>query len=145
MITSPDLIRLSSLWSELEHPSGDEAIWRSAISRAYYGAFHSAVGFLGQLQIAFPKRENEHKFAQEALNNSGDTNIRTAAYLLSDLRHNRNLADYELTTEMDVPKLAKECNADAIQICNFIAACPSTDYSAIKAAILRWRWVNYQL
>lgn len=144
MITSPDFIRLSGRWSTLRQPHGDEAVWRSAISRAYYGAFHSGRGLLRLLQITFPKRENEHKFVQEALNNSGDANITTAASLLFDLRSNRNCADYDLTTAMDVPTLALECHADADQICTLIAACPIANHATIKSAILAWRQANYQ-
>ncbi|MES2790851.1 MAG: hypothetical protein V4719_14660 [Planctomycetota bacterium] len=144
MMTSGDFIRLSSRWCTLIHPNGDEAVWRTAISRAYYGAFHSAQGFLNQLQIAFPKRENEHKFVCEALYNSKDVDITAAASKLFELRKNRNCADYDLLTAMDVPPLAKECHADAVQICAFISQCPVARHPAIRSEILTWRKIQYQ-
>lgn len=51
--------------------AADEAAGRSAVSRAYYGAFHLAVAFLGDLGIVFPANTYAHAVVQRYLIGSG--------------------------------------------------------------------------
>ena len=77
--------------------NADEAAYRTAVSRAYYGAFHMAASFLAELGFSAPRTANVHVFVQHHLNGSGQASARTAASLLSDLHAARNRADYQLS------------------------------------------------
>ena len=63
---------------------------RSAVSRAYYGAFHAAVFILDELGCAPPRNATSHKLISEFLGCSSHVSARSAATLLSDL-HSRRL------------------------------------------------------
>jgi uncharacterized protein (UPF0332 family) len=47
--------------------NADEATYRTAVSRAYYGAFHLAATFLAELGFAAPRMANVHVFVQHHL------------------------------------------------------------------------------
>jgi hypothetical protein len=69
---------------------------RSAISRAYYAAFHCAVESLDSMAIGMAKTDNRHERAPDILSQSQDADISLAARMLDQLRKDRNEADYEL-------------------------------------------------
>src|SRR5262249_53359591 len=73
-----------------------EAAWRSAISRAYYAAFHVARILLQDLGFTVPQADRAHADLWLRLANCGDTTIQAAASDLNLLRRHRNQADYEL-------------------------------------------------
>lgn len=140
MITGHDFIQLSSRWSVLPN---NEAVWRTAVSRAYYGTFHIVRTFLIGMSIQMPTGDNrnEHRFIYEALINSGNDDIRLAGSKLGDLRESRNWADYHIDTVDQGNKIAIECHLDAVEICKLITQCPSTSHAAIRSAITKWRRV----
>lgn len=78
-----------------------EAHWRSAISRAYYAAFHVARQLLGDLGFRTPRADQAHAYLWLRLSNCGDPQIQIAGQRLRDLRSERNRADYDI----DVPLL----------------------------------------
>lgn len=69
---------------------------RSAISRAYYGAFHTAIRFLDAMGIALLRTDSKHERVPDLLYHSGDVDLLLAGRTLVDLRSDRNLADYQL-------------------------------------------------
>jgi uncharacterized protein (UPF0332 family) len=73
-----------------------EADWRSAVSRAYYAAFHVARELLEGLGFQVPQADRAHKYLVFRLCNCGDAGIQQTGYDLDRLRRNRNQADYEL-------------------------------------------------
>lgn len=73
-----------------------EAEWRSAISRAYYAAFHTAREFLTRLRFRVPAGEQAHAYLWLRLSNTGDPKADAIGRLLRDLRGRRNNADYDL-------------------------------------------------
>jgi uncharacterized protein (UPF0332 family) len=77
-------------------PTADEAACRTAISRAYYGAFHVARALLVDFGFAPVGNANVHGFVQHYLNGSGHPEACRAAFLLSHLQSARNRADYRL-------------------------------------------------
>jgi uncharacterized protein (UPF0332 family) len=77
-------------------PTAGEAAYRTAISRAYYGAFHVARSLLVELGFAPVGNANVHAFVQHYLNGSRHPDARRAATLLSHLQAERNRADYRL-------------------------------------------------
>jgi uncharacterized protein (UPF0332 family) len=73
-----------------------EAAWRSAVSRAYYAAFHVARRLLEDLGFTVPSDEKAHAYLWLRLSNSGDPQTLRAGSDLRDLRRYRNEADYHL-------------------------------------------------
>jgi uncharacterized protein (UPF0332 family) len=73
-----------------------DAVYRTAVSRAYYGVFHLAASLLAQLGYSAPRTANVHVFVQHHLNGSGHPSACAAASLLGDLHAARNRADYQL-------------------------------------------------
>jgi uncharacterized protein (UPF0332 family) len=73
-----------------------EAEWRSAISRAYYAAFHTAREFMNRLRFRVPAGEQAHAYRWLRLSNTGDSAADSIGRLLRDLRGRRNNADYDL-------------------------------------------------
>jgi uncharacterized protein (UPF0332 family) len=72
-----------------------EAEWRSAVSRAYYAAFHVGCQLLRGLGFAVPRADRAHAYLWLRLSNSGDPDVRSAGLDLNDLRRQRNQADYD--------------------------------------------------
>jgi uncharacterized protein (UPF0332 family) len=73
-----------------------EAAWRSAISRAYYAAFHVARELLINLGFKVAGGSGTHDFLWLRLQNSGDPLVKRAGSNLNVLRGLRNKADYDL-------------------------------------------------
>ncbi|WP_425615543.1 HEPN domain-containing protein [Anatilimnocola sp. NA78] len=73
-----------------------EAEWRSAVSRAYYAAFHSALTMITSCGVRFGKSSAAHDKLAMCLQNSGNHEVATAGAKLSSLRAKRNNADYDL-------------------------------------------------
>jgi len=72
-----------------------EAAWRSAVSRAYYAAFHVARELLEELGFRVAQADRAHAYLWRRLQNCGDTAVQEAGSDLQDLRHNRNKSDYD--------------------------------------------------
>jgi uncharacterized protein (UPF0332 family) len=73
-----------------------EAEWRSAISRAYYAAFHAARDLFRELGFATPRAESAHQYLWLRLLNCSNLPVQSAGSDLNSLRGERNLADYDL-------------------------------------------------
>lgn len=71
-----------------------EAEQRSAVSRAYYGAYHLAKSFLERL--GFTIQERNHDFVKNCFVSSGQKLAKQVGIRLGDLRTQRNRADYDL-------------------------------------------------
>ena len=79
--------------------AGDgEGRWRSAVSRAYYGAFHVSRQLLSDCGIVIRIDTLAHRNVRWCLANSGEQALENAAKLLDTLREARNDADYELSS-----------------------------------------------
>ena len=75
-----------------------EAEWRSAVSRAYYGAFHLARGVVESCGVMLPKTADAHDKVQWCLHHADNSELSVIAETLNSLRATRNLADYDLGT-----------------------------------------------
>jgi uncharacterized protein (UPF0332 family) len=71
--------------------------FRSAISRAYYAAFLTAVDFLAAMNISLLSGPGAHTELLNILGNTGDAALLLARDSLDTLRKQRNRADYDLT------------------------------------------------
>lgn len=73
-----------------------EPALRSAISRAYYAAYHCCLQLLRELGFHFSKDSSAHEKVAVYLNNAAITEIEFAGKELNYLRRRRNHADYDL-------------------------------------------------
>jgi uncharacterized protein (UPF0332 family) len=93
MITPSDLMALAEHLATVPQ----EAAGRSAVSRAYYGAFHVVRSlFDSGCGIVLPGGPEVHKKLQFCLQNSGDADLVEISDRLQTLREQRNRADYQL-------------------------------------------------
>ena len=77
-----------------------EAEWRSAVSRAYYAAFHVARELLGQCGFQVPQGERAHAYLWLRLSNAGDPRVQNAGARLQIRRRERNQADYDMNRKI---------------------------------------------
>jgi len=96
MITGRDLIALAGNLAVNPASGSPEARFRSAISRAYYGAFHIAAAFLADCEKGVPENSTGHELAYRRLFNTQIPAVVEAARNLNDLRRERIQADYKL-------------------------------------------------
>ena len=75
---------------------GTEAALRTAVSRAYYGAFHRAVLLIREMGVALPIGPESHQKVRFCLMEAGDASSLYAGDMLQSLRQDRNVADYDL-------------------------------------------------
>jgi hypothetical protein len=73
-----------------------EAEWRSAVSRAYYAAFHVARNLMRRCGFAVPQGDQAHGYLWLRLANAGHPDVRRIGLRLNYLRTVRNRADYDL-------------------------------------------------
>ena len=100
-----------------------EGRFRSAVSRAYYGAFHIARDFLSDCGVVIGIDPLAHRNIRWCLANSSEQLIERAGRLLETLRESRNEADYKLSsTRFSLRSNAKAEVELAIQISTLLAA-----------------------
>jgi uncharacterized protein (UPF0332 family) len=78
-----------------------EVDWRSAVSRAYYSAFHVAGRIFSEAGFEVPDGPPAHAYLWRRLSNSGEPDVCEAGRLLNVLRGFRNRADYDLRRPFD--------------------------------------------
>lgn len=88
-----------------------EADWRTAVSRAYYAAFHVARRILADLKFTVPRADRAHQYLVFRLSNSGEAAVEQAGSDLDTLRRLRNRADYD-----EMPALTQSQAAAAVQL-----------------------------
>lgn len=120
-MTGVDLIHLAGhLAVNRALGANDEARYRSAASRAYYGAFHLVSSFLEETSgEGVLHNHHGHRQVFDRLMATGDADLATAARLLDNLRHDRNKADYDLASKaFRIQTKAQQCveRSDEIRI-----------------------------
>lgn len=78
-----------------------ESEWRSAVSRAYYAAFHKARWLMRQCGFDVPRGEQAHTYLWFRLSNAGHTDVMNAGAEPGRLRSARNWADYDFDVLLD--------------------------------------------
>jgi hypothetical protein len=96
MIRGEDFLRLADAWAQ----GANEAIWRSAVSRAYCGGFHVARDFLASLGFRVPRADQAHAYLWRRLMNCQDTQVEKVGSTLNQLRGDRNWADYRIERDL---------------------------------------------
>lgn len=92
-----------------------EADWRTAVSRAYYAAFHVARRFFADMNFTVPRADRAHQYLVFRLSNSGESVTEQAGRDLETLRRLRNRADYDET-----PPLPQAQATAAVQLAETI-------------------------
>lgn len=121
-------------------PAADESACRTAVSRAYYGAFHVARSFLIELGFQPLGNANVHAFIQRYLNGSGNPDACRAASQLSHLHTARNKADYRLDDdEVGIRSNAMLAVERAHRVVSAVENCRADDVrDAIRQAISKY-------
>lgn len=114
-----------------------ESHYRSAVSRAYYGAFHIARRLLKDVGVHLPKGEQVHAKATYYLQDCGEANAGEAADDLETLRNERNRADYDLDRTVYQQRVAETQVRKAQQIAAALQKCRSGPDSADFRAKVR--------
>lgn len=135
-----DFLALAKRLSSSAAPAG----CRTAISRAYYAAFHVGAAHLRDLGFSIGKGAAGRGEVQRCLMNSGDPAVASAAQALSHLHTRRIRADYQLDRpEAEQPgnvRTLTDVAGDVIQALDSAFRGPRR--AAIEAAIRQWRWAN---
>jgi uncharacterized protein (UPF0332 family) len=93
-----DFISLAGWLAANTAVANAEARFRTAVSRAYYGAFLTSVDVLAQLGVVVPANHRGHEVAVKKLLGSGHRRAVLASRFIGELRSRRNDADYNLKT-----------------------------------------------
>ena len=97
---------------------------RSAISRAYYGAFHLSRNMLAEMGFRCHVRENEHLFVHRHFANCRQAQALEVGGLLANLHENRKKADYDLDdARAETQGLAILCVERADRLRDRLKAC----------------------
>lgn len=100
------------------------AEFRSAISRAYYAAYHVGLEFLNKMGFSISKNSEAHDAVCWHFNNSGDEDLKKIATKIGELRAKRNQADYQLNrTDVESKENAKLYVMSAGRIIESIEKC----------------------
>jgi len=115
--------------------------FRSAISRAYYAAFHVGHILLKKMGFDVVEGPEAHNDVYKHLNNSGDDELAKAASKMNDLRTKRNHADYYLNRpDVEKKKNARMLVQQAARLIETIEKrCHSEKRSEIIIAIQEWK------
>jgi uncharacterized protein (UPF0332 family) len=139
MISGDHILELAGRLAKNSSLGDEEARCRSAISRAYYAAFHFAKAFLQEFEITVSTGPSGHGAVFRCLFNCGFATAQSAANMLDDLRRVRNHADYDLNLagfeSCDAAKFhveqASKIKAD-LQVC-------LQNRAAIRAGLAAWK------
>ena len=124
-----------------------EADWRSAVSRAYYAAFHVARLLLRQCGFVVPRTDQAHSYIWLRLSNCGHPDIVKAGSDLRDLRSERNAADYDLDWPFPQPAALGDVQTaeDVIKLLDQVPTLPHVQQQITDAIRLYERDVLRQV
>jgi uncharacterized protein (UPF0332 family) len=135
-MTGDDLIHVAGHLVANTALGNAEARYRSAVSRAYYGAYHKAVELLESCGVRVPENAEAHQFAYARLFATGIPAAIEAARSLNDLRGDRNDADYHLEKPgFDNLRNAQDRVELAHSIRNCLADCIANGRPAFEASL----------
>ena len=130
MIRGEEFLRLAENYAQGQ----TEADWRSAVSRAYYAAFHVARQFMGDLGFVTPRADQAHAFLWRRLGNCGHVPLALTGSRLNQLRGERNRADYDLSSDL-ARKDAQAAVKSAALIIATLQALSSEDRQLVTEAM----------
>lgn len=134
-MTGDGFIRLAGKLVAVTGLGEDESRLRTAVSRAYYGAFHLTTALLTAWQFELKRNAYGHQEAYNMLWRSGHAEAQKVASLLDDLRTERIKADYRLDdSRFWTPETAIMCVEMAETLRIALDTCRS-DEESIRDAI----------
>lgn len=100
------LVFAQNIKADPTSPGPKEAALRSAVSRAYYSAYHCALE-LGE-KHGFNRTHfgNDHKLIIDFLSQSGNPKFAYLSVMLGRLKEKRTCADYDDSLDTDVDRFA---------------------------------------
>jgi uncharacterized protein (UPF0332 family) len=112
-----------------------EAEWRTAVSRAYYAAFHTARDLLTECGFTAPQAEQAHAYLWLPLANCGHPDVQSAGVKLNFLRQIRNRADYDIQRALDQATATDPLHraAEIVQVLDSLATMPEVKTRIIDA------------
>lgn len=139
MISADDILELAGRIEDDSSIGDEEVRCRSAISRAYYAAFHFAKAFLQEFEITVSTGPSGHGEVFRYLFNCGSATARSAARVLDEMRRIRNLADYDLKlTGFESCEVGKNHVKHALAIKSDLQVCLQNP-AAIRAGFAAWK------
>lgn len=125
-MTSDDFIQIAAKLVAQTGFASSESRHRTAVSRAYYGAFHASCEFLRDCSVAIRRNSYGHQDTIDYLRRSGDSRASLISGMIDDLRQKRILADYRLeSTTFVSSSTAKDCVEVAMEVLGLLAECRS--------------------
>jgi hypothetical protein len=126
-----EFLRVAAEWAT----GNSEVEWRTAASRAYFGAHHVGRQLLVRAGFAIPEGPAAHGAVWLRLANAGQVDVVAAGNALQLLRKVRNQADYDLDTPFDQKMAMRQSNeADKIvQLLDQLAATPTVLAQVVTA------------
>jgi len=106
----------------LRADEANEASHRSAISRAYYGAYHAASAFVRAREFYPPGQPLTHDLVWRLIRNAAFPNSAEIAKLGFDLKDARIGADYRNPFPGDLGREADDAIANAVAIITLLQA-----------------------
>ena len=119
------------LAEELAHQQAREVNLRSAVSRAYYGAFNYLRSALVAKRVMFEGSAEDHGKLTRYFFNCGDKNLSMLGGWLGSLRIARNHADYDLNSPFD----RRFCDINLAMARRAVKRFEETDHSRMRVAI----------
>jgi uncharacterized protein (UPF0332 family) len=110
-----------------------ETDWRTAVSRAYFAAFHGARQLLQQGGFDVPRGDQAHAYLWLRLAHCGHADLEVEGTRLNDMRRMRNKADYDLDTALE-QKTALGTVRSAFQLVDILDEVPSV--SEVRTRII---------
>jgi uncharacterized protein (UPF0332 family) len=119
-------------------PQENAAVYRTVVSRAYYGAFHLAQALLSEWGFTAPRLDNAHVFVQHLLIGSEHVDAASAGRLIENLHGNRLKADYDLGfSAADQQRFAQLAVERAHRVVTLLESCRAEAATAQIAAGIR--------
>jgi uncharacterized protein (UPF0332 family) len=120
----------------------DRASFRSAISRAYYAAYHVAVRFLATIHVEIKEPAKGHDAVRQAFLFCSDPLAKEIGVMLRTLHTQRKWADYELDNpDPEERETAKAACSQATSTIKKLELCESPPQLATMLAKVK-RWVE---
>ncbi len=136
-MNAEEFIEVAAGWASRSTRSAEV---RSAISRAYCGAYHLAVKFV-ETQFGWRCRsDNQHQWIQRHFTNCAHVEARFVGRLLSHLHEQRKLADYVLhQTAVEQPVAARASVERAEELRRILDSLQTRDLQQIAEEMQRYR------
>ncbi len=135
-MNAADFVEFAGRLAAMQQVGPHEARCRSAVSRAYYGAFHAVSELLRSWDVVVRRNSFGHQDAIDALRRSQHPVAREIGGALDNLRQARIRADYRLEGQLIAEKFAMNSVEEANEVLSLIERCKrDTEFRLAVTAI----------